>query len=117
MKKLIETLRNIWKIEDLRARILTTFGFILLYRIGSFVVIPGVDQQILAESAAAGGGASGLAGIIELFTGGAFTRASVFALGIMPYISASIIMQLLGMAVPVTSNDCTTVSNRGVASR
>lgn len=99
MKRLIETIRNIIKIEDLRNRILTTLGFILIYRIGSFVVLPGIDSEILEQSVQSGDG-GGLAAIISLFTGGAFTRASIFALGIMPYISASIIMQLLGMAVP-----------------
>ncbi|MFB6306075.1 MAG: preprotein translocase subunit SecY, partial [Flavobacteriales bacterium] len=98
MKKVIETLRNIWKIEDLRERILFTLGIILIYRIGSFVVLPGVDSEALAE--ANSGGGRGLAGLIDLFVGGAFSRASIFALGIMPYISASIIMQLMGIAVP-----------------
>jgi preprotein translocase subunit SecY len=98
MKNFIETLKNIWKIEELRQRILITFGFILIYRIGSFVVLPGVDSAALQAGTQAGGG--GLVGLLSLFTGGAFTRASIFALGIMPYISASIIMQLLGIAVP-----------------
>lgn len=97
MKRLIETIKNIWKIEDLRQRILLTLGLILIYRIGSFVVLPGVDTVSLAE---ANSGSGGLAGLLSLFTGGAFSRASVFALGIMPYISASIIMQLMGIAVP-----------------
>jgi preprotein translocase subunit SecY len=97
MKSFIETLRNIWKIEDLRKRILFTLGIILIYRIGSYVVLPGVDSAEL-ESPSAGG--SGLASMIDMFVGGAFSRASIFALGIMPYISASIIMQLMGVAVP-----------------
>lgn len=97
MKKFIDTIKNIWKIEELRNRIGLTLGLILIYRIGSFIVIPGVDQQALANSASSGG----LIGLLDLFAGGAFSKASIMALGIMPYISASIIMQLLGMAVPV----------------
>jgi len=98
MKKFIETLKHIWKTEELRKRILFTLGLILIYRIGSFVILPGIDQKVMADSA---GDGTGLAGILDLFAGGAFSKASVMALGIMPYISASIIMQLLGMAVPV----------------
>jgi preprotein translocase subunit SecY len=94
MKNLIKTLQNIWKIEELRQRIILTLSLILIYRIGSFVVLPGVISSELASNT------SGLAGLIDLFAGGAFSRASIFALGIMPYISASIIMQLLGIAVP-----------------
>ena len=97
MKRLIETLQNIWKIEDLRVRILNTLGFLLIYRLGSFIVLPGIDPEILGE---VNGQASGLANLINIFAGGAFSRASVFALGIMPYISASIVMQLMGIAVP-----------------
>jgi preprotein translocase subunit SecY len=97
MKKFIDTLKNIWKVEELRRRLLLTFGLILVYRIGSFVIIPGVDQGALGNSS----NATGLVGLLDLFAGGAFSKASVMALGIMPYISASIIMQLLGMAVPV----------------
>jgi preprotein translocase subunit SecY len=98
MKNLINTLRNIWKIEDLRVRILNTLGFILIYRLGSYVVLPGVNSDALAQ--AHEGGDSGLVGLINVFAGGAFSRASIFGLGIMPYISASIVMQLLGMALP-----------------
>lgn len=97
MKRLVETIKNIWKIDDLRQRILLTLGLILIYRIGSFVVLPGINTEVLEASNTGGGG---LASLLALFTGGAFSRASVFALGIMPYISASIIMQLLGIAVP-----------------
>lgn len=97
MKNLIETIKNIWRIEELRNRILITLGLLLVYRIGSFIVLPGVDSRQMAASAAGGGG---LVEILSIFTGGAFTRASIFALGIMPYISASIIMQLMGLAVP-----------------
>jgi len=97
MKGFIDTLRNIWKIEELRNKIMLTLGLILIYRIGSFIVLPGVNLDALSASGGAGGG---LGQLISLFTGGAFSRASIFALGIMPYISASIIMQLLGIAVP-----------------
>lgn len=98
MKNFIETIKNIWKIEDLRYRILVTLGFLLIYRIGSFVVLPGVDSAALEVANA--GSSGGLGDLLSLFTGGAFSRASIFALGIMPYISASIIMQLMGVAVP-----------------
>ena len=97
MKNLIDTIKNIWRIEELRNRILITLGLLLVYRIGSFIVLPGVDSARMAASASSGGG---IAAILAIFTGGAFTRASIFALGIMPYISASIIMQLMGIAVP-----------------
>lgn len=96
MKKFIETIKNIWKVEELRTRIGLTLGLILIYRVGSFIVLPGVDQGQLALS----GGGGGLVGLLDLFAGGAFSKASIMALGIMPYISASIIMQLMGMAVP-----------------
>tara|TARA_A100001035_G_scaffold258534_1_gene235319 strand:+ start:493 stop:1839 length:1347 start_codon:yes stop_codon:yes gene_type:complete len=98
MKGLITTLSNIWKIEDLRTRILVTLGFILIYRLGSFIVLPGIDPTQL--SALQQQASSGLLGLLNLFTGGAFAQASIFALGIMPYISASIVIQLLGVAVP-----------------
>jgi len=97
MKNFITTLKNIWSIEDLRIRILNTIGFLLIYRLGSFVTLPGVDAIALKELK---GSPEGLAGLINIFAGGAFSRASIFALGIMPYISASIVMQLLGMAIP-----------------
>ena len=99
MKNLIDTIKNIWRIEELRNRILITLGLLLVYRIGSFIVLPGVDSAVMARNAATGG--TGIVEILSIFTGGAFTRASIFALGIMPYISASIIMQLAGTAVPV----------------
>ena len=98
MKKLIETLRNINKIEELRNRILYTLGIILIYRLGSFIVLPGVDPNMLANLKQQGSG--GLMGLLNMFSGGAFSNASIFALGIMPYISASIVIQLLGMAIP-----------------
>ncbi|MDP4843316.1 MAG: preprotein translocase subunit SecY, partial [Salibacteraceae bacterium] len=97
MKRFLDTIQNIWKIEDLRVRILNTLGFLLIYRLGSFVVLPGIDPSILGQSA---GNAQGIAALLNIFAGGAFSRASIFALGIMPYISASIVMQLLGIAVP-----------------
>ncbi len=98
MKKLIETIRNISKIEDLRNRILYTLGIILIYRLGSFVTLPGVDPHTL--TALQNQSQDGLLGLLNMFSGGAFSNASVFALGIMPYISASIVVQLLGMAIP-----------------
>jgi preprotein translocase subunit SecY len=97
MKRLIETIRNIYKIEDLRVRILNTLGFLLIYRLGSYIVLPGVDSSELER---ASGDPTGIASLINMFAGGAFSRASIFALGIMPYISASIVIQLLGMAIP-----------------
>ena len=98
MKRFIETIKNIYKIEDLRTRIAYTIGIILLYRLGSFVVLPGVDPAML--SALQQQASSGLLGLLNMFSGGAFSNASIFALGIMPYISASIVVQLLGMAIP-----------------
>ncbi len=98
MKAFINTLRNISKIEDLKARLLTTLGLVLIYRLGSFVVIPGIDPNQL--SALQSQASDGLLGLINMFSGGAFGNASIFALGIMPYITASIIIQLLGMAIP-----------------
>lgn len=98
MGKLTETIRNIFKIEELRKRILFTILIILIYRFGSFVVIPGVDPNKL--SALQNSSSEGLLGLLNMFSGGAFGNASIFALGIMPYITASIIIQLLGMAVP-----------------
>src|SRR3989304_4710731 len=98
MKKFIETIKNIWKIDDLRERILYTLLILLIYRLGIFVVLPGIDpSQISALEAQA---ADGLIGLINIFSGGAFAQASIFALGIMPYISASIVVQLMGIAVP-----------------
>ena len=98
MKGFFATLRNIYKIEDLRNRILTTVGLILIYRIGSFVVLPGIDP--VALEATNTGSSGGLTGLLDMFAGGAFSRVSIFALGIMPYISASIVIQLLGVAIP-----------------
>ncbi|HPE33939.1 MAG TPA: preprotein translocase subunit SecY [Bacteroidales bacterium] len=98
MKKFIETIKNIYKIEDLRKRIAYTLGIILLYRLGSFIVLPGVDPSMLSELQQQA--STGLLGLLNMFSGGAFSNASIFALGIMPYISASIVVQLLGMAIP-----------------
>lgn len=98
MKRFIGTIRNIYKIEELRQRILYTLGIVLIYRLGSFVVLPGVDPNQLANLKHQT--ESGLLGLLDMFSGGAFSQASIFALGIMPYISASIVIQLLGMAVP-----------------
>ena len=98
MKKVIETLKNIWRIEDLRQRLLITLLFVAIYRFGSFVVLPGIDparlNQLQAQTS------EGLMSLLNMFSGGAFSHASVFALGIMPYISASIVIQLLAVAVP-----------------
>ena len=98
MKRFIQTIRNIYKIEDLRKRIGYTIGIVLLYRLGSYVVLPGVDPSQLASLQ--NQTSSGLLGLLNMFSGGAFSNASIFALGIMPYISASIVVQLLGMAIP-----------------
>lgn len=99
MKRFIDTLRNIWTIEELRQRILMTLGLVLVYRLGSYVVLPGVNVDAL-QTASTSSEAGGIVGLINMFAGGAFLRASIFGLGIMPYITASIIIQLLGMAVP-----------------
>ena len=98
MKRLIETIKNIWKIDDLKTRILNTLLLILVYRLGTMVVLPGVDPSQL--TALKNQTATGILGLLDMFSGGAFSNASIFALGIMPYISASIVIQLLGMAVP-----------------
>ena len=101
-KKFVETIKNIWKIEDLRKRIIYTLALLLIYRLGSFVVIPGINPNALG----AGSGiadqveGNGLLGLLNIFTGGAFSNASILALGVMPYITASIVIQLMGMVVP-----------------
>ena len=98
MKKIVETIKNIWRIEDLRTRILITLLFVAIYRFGSFVVLPGIDptrlQQLQAQTS------EGLMSLLNMFSGGAFSNASIFALGIMPYITASIVIQLLAVTVP-----------------
>lgn len=96
MKKIIDTIRNIWSIEDLRKRILYTLGLIFIYRLGSFVILPGIDPVKLSLESSN----NGLMGLLNMFAGGSFSRASIFALGIMPFISAQIAMQLLTIAVP-----------------
>ncbi|ETN96754.1 preprotein translocase subunit SecY [Zhouia amylolytica] len=98
MKNFFDTLSNIWKIDELRNRIILTLGLLLVYRFGAHVILPGVDGDQLA--ALDSKTSSGLLGILDAFTGGAFAKASVFALGIMPYISASIVVQLMGIAIP-----------------
>jgi preprotein translocase subunit SecY len=95
MKNFFNTLSNIWKIEDLRVRIINTLLFLLIYRVGCVIVLPGVNPNSINNS-----NSEGLLGLLNMFAGGAFSRASIFALGVMPYISASIVVQLLGIAVP-----------------
>lgn len=99
MKRFINSIKNIWKVEELRKRIILTLALILVYRIGSFIILPGVNYSALVQAQEAGN-QNMLETLLSLFSGGGFTNASIMALGIMPYISASIIMQLLGMAVP-----------------
>jgi preprotein translocase subunit SecY len=98
MKKIIETIKNIYRIEDLRYKLMITFWMLVIYRFGTYVTLPGVDPNALEGSARQAAG--GIFGLINMFAGGAFGRGSIFALGIMPYISASIVVQLLTMAVP-----------------
>ena len=98
MKKFIETIKNIFKIEELRKRLVYTFLLVLVYRIGCFIVLPGIDATLLASLKSSAN--EGLVGLLNMFSGGAFGNASIFALGVMPYISASIVIQLLGMFVP-----------------
>jgi preprotein translocase subunit SecY len=100
MKKLIETLKNIYKIEDLRLRLGITLLLLMVYRFGSFVILPGIDPNPANFEALRGQTSEGILGLLNMFSGGAFSNASIFALGIMPYISASIVIQLLGFAVP-----------------
>jgi preprotein translocase subunit SecY len=112
MKRFIQNIKNIWKVEELRKRILLTLSLILVYRVGSFIILPGVNYTALMN-AQASGGQNALETLLSLFSGGGFTNASVMALGIMPYISASIIMQLLGMAVPAVQK----MQNEGESGR
>ena len=101
-KKLVETLKNVYKIEELRKRIIFTVGLLLIYRLGCFVVLPGVNPAFFAADggALAGQSQNALLGLLDVFSGGAFANVAIFALGVMPYITASIIIQLLGMMVP-----------------
>src|SRR5215216_2191183 len=94
MKRFFQTIRNIFSIEDLRIRILNTIGFLIIFRLGSYIVLPGIEPNLLT------GGQGGIFDLLNTFLGGSFSRASIFALGIMPYISASIVVQLLTFAVP-----------------
>ena len=112
MKKFIQNIKNIWKVTELRKRIILTLSLILVYRIGSFIIIPGVNYTALMNAQAAGD-QNALETLLSLFSGGGFTNASIMALGIMPYISASIIMQLLGMAIPAVQK----MQNEGESGR
>ena len=94
MKKFFTTIKNIFSIEELRNRIIATLGFLIIFRLGSFVVLPGVDPAALSDTD------GGILGILNTLLGGSFSRASLFGLGIMPYISASIVIQLMTVAVP-----------------
>ena len=96
--RIVETFKNIWKIEELRTRILWTVGLCAIYRLGSFIVLPGIDANLLSNLHNQTRG--GLMALLDMFSGGAFSNASIFALGIMPYISASIVIQLLTMVLP-----------------
>ena len=98
MKRFFETIKNIYKIEELRSRIFYTLAILLVYRLGSFVVLPGIDPSMLENLQKQT--SEGILGLLDMFSGGAFSNASIFALGIMPYISASIVVQLLGIAIP-----------------
>jgi len=98
MKNFFESLRSVWKIEELRTRIVFTLGLLLVYRFGAHITLPGIDATQL--NSLAGQTKNGIGSILDMFTGGAFSKASVFALGIMPYISASIVVQLMGIAIP-----------------
>jgi preprotein translocase subunit SecY len=110
MKRFIENIKNIWRVEELRRRLIVTFSLILVFRIGSFIVLPGVNSAMLGTESADAGSIEGLLGLLS---GGGFTNASFLALGIMPYISASIIMQLMGMAVPAVQK----MQNEGESGR
>ena len=100
MKRFFTTIKNIFSIEDLRIRILNTIGFLIIFRLGSYIVLPGIDAIELEKELANGATKGGLLGLLDTFSGGSFSRVSLFALGIMPYISASIVIQLLTVAVP-----------------
>ena len=99
MKKFIDSVKNIWKIEELRNKIFLTLGLLAVYRLGAHMTLPGIDGSQLSKLANNTGG-KGILNILDMFTGGAFARASIMALGVMPYISASIVVQLMGIAIP-----------------
>lgn len=113
MKRFIQNIKNIWKVEELRKRILLTLFLILVYRIGSFIMLPGVNAEAVLENASRSSGDNVLESLLSMFSGGGFTNVSIMALGIMPYISASIIMQLMGMAVPAVQK----MQNEGESGR
>jgi len=100
MKKFIQTIKDIWTIEELRNKILLTLGFMAIYRFAAQVPLPGIDIAVAQDALANQTGGGGILGLLDMFTGGAFSQASIVALGIMPYISASIVVQLMGIAVP-----------------
>jgi len=100
MKKLIDTLKNIWAIDELKSKILVTLALVLTYRLGTQITLPGIDRIGLEKAISSGQTGKGLLGIFDMFAGGAFSQASILALGIMPYISASIFMQLMTILVP-----------------
>src|SRR5690606_35458925 len=103
MKGFFDTLKNIWAIEELRNKILFTLAMLLVYRFGSYIPLPGIDLSEIDHdvlSARGSGQETGILGLLNAFTGGGFSRASILALGIMPYISASIVIQLMGLALP-----------------
>ena len=101
MKKFIETVKNIWSIEELRNKIILTLGFMVIYRFAAQVTLPGLDANVIADAMSnKSGNSGGILDMINMFTGGGFSRASVMALGVMPYISASIVVQLMGIAIP-----------------
>lgn len=113
MKRFIQNIKNIWKVEELRKRIILTLSLILVYRIGSFIMLPGVSADAVVASQSNSNTDNPLETLLSLFSGGGFTNVSIMALGIMPYISASIIMQLLGMAVPAVQK----MQNEGESGR
>ena len=99
VKKFIDNFKNIWAIEELRNKIIVTLAFVLTYRLGTQITLPGINPNLL-EAAKAGSSKNGLLGLFDTFAGGAFSQASILALGIMPYISASIFMQLMTILIP-----------------
>lgn len=113
MKRFIQNIKNIWKVEELRKRIILTLSLILVYRLGSFIMLPGVNAEAVLSASRQQEGGNVLEDLLSFFSGGGFTNVSVMALGIMPYISASIIMQLLGMAVPAVQK----MQNEGESGR